>query len=53
MENLEDVMLTLDSATNTERKRKLIGGILLSISMLFGGLAFTVMMIKNMEDDNE
>lgn len=52
MGHIEDVISALDYAMETERKRRIIGGILLSVSMLFGGLAFTVMMIKNMEDDN-
>lgn len=35
------------------QKRHITGGILLSVSMLFGGLAITVMTIKNGEDDDE
>ena len=42
----------LDETLDTNRKRHITGGILLSISLFFGGLAFTVMTLK-MEEDNE
>ena len=56
MDSLESLLTMLDIAINTERKRHLAGGILLSVSMLFGGLAFTVMttkMIKEKDKENE
>lgn len=53
MEGLENFLIMLDSTLNTNKKRHITGGILLSISMLFGGLALTVMTIKNEEKDNE
>lgn len=43
---------TIDYTLDTDRKRHIAGGILLSMSILFGGLALTVMTIK-MEDSNE
>lgn len=42
-----------DYILNTKRKRHITGGILLSVSMLFSGLAVTVITIKNEENDNE
>lgn len=42
-----------NNVLNTNRKRHIAGGILLSVSMLFGGLALTVMTIKCEENDNE
>lgn len=39
--------------TGNKRKRHIIGGVLLSVSLLFGGLALTVISIKNEEKDNE
>ena len=45
-DNFENIVSMLDYVINTQRKRHITGGILLSISMLFGGLAFTVMTIK-------
>lgn len=53
MEGLENIIYMLDSILDTKRKRHITGGFLLSMSLLFGGLAFTVMTIKNEEDKNE
>lgn len=53
MESLENIISILDEVLNTKRKRHITGGILLSISMLFSGLALTVMTIKNEENENE
>lgn len=36
----------LDYTLDSKRKRHIVGGILLSVSLLFGGLAFTTMTIK-------
>lgn len=38
--------MLVDSALDTKRKRHIIGGTLLSASLFFGGLAFTVMSLK-------
>lgn len=46
MDRLELVLELIDESLNTKRKRHIAGGILLSISLLFGGLAFTVMSLK-------
>lgn len=43
----------LDYSLGTKKKRHIAGGILLSISVLFGGLAFTVMTLKSEDNDNE
>ena len=53
MNGLENFISILDYLLNTKRKRHITGGILLSASMLFGGLAITVMTIKNEETDDE
>ena len=42
MEWFEGFVTTLDYILNTKRKRHITGGILLSISALFGGLAVTI-----------
>lgn len=47
MENVESLVTTLDYLLDTKRKRHIVGGILLSASLLFGGLAMTVMTIRN------
>lgn len=46
LDGLNTMLTMLDFAIDTEKKKHIAGGILLSISMLFGGLAFTVMTTK-------
>lgn len=53
MDMFEIIISSLDCILDTKRKRHILGGILLSVSALFGGLAVTVMTIKNEEDDYE
>ena len=53
MEGFESLISMLDYRLDTKRKRHITGGILISMSMLFGGLALTVMTIKNEETDDE
>ena len=53
MDRLEGIVSMLDYSLNTRRKRHLIGGILMSVSLLFGGLALTIMTIKTEEENNE
>lgn len=53
MDGFEAIVSMLDFAIDTNRKRHITGGILLSISMLFGGLAFTVMTVRKEEMQNE
>lgn len=43
----------LDHSLNTNKKRHLAGGVLLSISLLFGGLALTIMTLKTEEVNSE
>jgi hypothetical protein len=46
MDRFELILLMLDESLDTRRKRHITGGILLSISLLFGGLAITVVSLK-------
>lgn len=50
MDGLENVISVLDYVLDTKRKRHIMGGILLSVSFLFGSL---VMTIKNEEEEDE
>lgn len=52
MNNLEDIVYTLERVVNTKKKRHIVGGILMSISLLFCGLTFTVMTLKT-EDNTD
>ena len=53
MERIEEVLTMLEHSLNTRSKRHLAGGILLSVSLLFGGLALTIMTLKTEERKNE
>ena len=53
MDRLGELISMLDHALNTKTKRHIAGGVLMSISLLFGGLAITIMTLKVEENDNE
>lgn len=53
MDRLEHVISTLNYLLENKRKRHIVGGIMLSVSLLFGGLALTVMTIKNEESNDD
>lgn len=53
MYRLEEILSMLDLSLNTRKKRHIVGGVLMSISLLFGGLAFTVMTLKTEEEEDE
>ena len=44
--DIHDMVSILDFTLDTPRKRHIVGGILLSVSLLFGGLALTTMTLK-------
>lgn len=49
MERLEVLLDWIDGALDTKKKRHIAGGILMSVSLLFGGLAVTVLTIDKEE----
>lgn len=51
MEKLGRILSMIDHSLNTKKRRHIAGGILMSISLLFGGLAVTVLSVKT--DPNE
>lgn len=53
MHKLEILLSMLDHSLNTRKKRHIAGGILMSVSLLFGGLAFTVITVKTEEKEEE
>lgn len=58
MNHLEGVISMLDYVLSNKRKKHLMGGILLSTSLMFAGLAFTIITLKQEEEkvngyDNE
>lgn len=46
MERLEMLMVLIDEILDTKTKKHIVGGALMSVSLLFGGLAITVMSLK-------
>ena len=52
MDRLEDFLSMLEYSLNTRKKRHIAGGILMSVSLFFGGLAVTIMTLKT-EENNE
>lgn len=53
MDRLDYIVSTLNRLMDNPRKRHIIGGMLISVSLLFGGLALTVITIKNEEQEND
>lgn len=53
MYRLEEILSMLDQSLDTRKKRHIAGGVLLSVSLLFGGLALTILTLKTEEYDNE
>ena len=54
LNGFEAIISMLDYSLDTKRKRHIVGGVLLSVSLFFGGLAFTTMTLKTKGDtDNE
>lgn len=53
MDRLDAVLSALDGILDTKKKQHIAGGVLLSISLLFGGLAITIITIKTEEKYDE
>ena len=54
MDRLNYIVMMLERTLGTKSKRHIMGGALVSVSLLFGGLALTVMTLKSEDkDDNE
>lgn len=51
IQNFDALVQILDYTLNSKRKRHITGGILLSVSLLFGGLALTAMTLRPEEEE--
>lgn len=49
MERLEMLLDMIDMALDTKKKRHTVGGLLMSVSLFFSGLAITVIIIDREE----
>ncbi len=52
-EGLDSLVSILDYTLNSRRKRHIVGGALMSISLLFGGLSLTIMTINDKEEKED
>ena len=53
MDRLEIALAMIDHALNTKKKRHIAGGTLMSVSLLFAGLAVTVITLKSNEEEQD
>ena len=55
MDRLDYIVAMLEKTLGTKSKRHILGGALVSVSLLFSGLALTVMTLKtkDLEEDDE
>lgn len=53
MNRLEGVLASLEYVLSNKRKRHIMGGILMSASLLFAGLAVTVITLKTEQEENK
>lgn len=51
MNKLEGIIVSLEYLLNNKKKRHIMGGILMSASLLFAGLAITIITLKQEEND--
>jgi hypothetical protein len=49
MDRLDYIIAMLEQTLGTRNKRHIMGGVLISVSLLFGGLAITAMTLKTEE----
>lgn len=52
MDRLGDILSLLEYSFDSKEKRHIAGGILISMSLLFGGLAFTIITLGTEEDED-
>ena len=53
MERIGHLLTMIDHVLDTKKKRHIAGGILLSVSLLFGGLAVTVLTIDHTKEEGD
>jgi len=52
MDGFANLVSMLDYVVDSKRKRHITGGLLISAALLFGGLAITVMSIRDEEEES-
>ena len=52
MDRLDYIIVMLERTLGTRSKRHILGGALISVSLLFGGMALTVMTLKTEDKED-
>ncbi|EDS21592.1 hypothetical protein CLOSS21_01556 [Clostridium sp. SS2/1] len=52
MDRLSDILSLLEYSFDSKEKRHIAGGILISMSLLFGSLAFTIITLRTEEEED-
>lgn len=53
MDRLNHIVMMLEKTLGTRSKRHILGGTLISVSLLFSGLALTVMTLKTEDKEDK
>jgi hypothetical protein len=53
VDRIEEILSVLSYTLDTRSKRHIVGGVLVSISLLFGGLAVTIITLKVEDEEVE
>jgi len=53
LDNFDFIASIIEYATSTKKNGRIVGGMLLSLSLFFGGLAFTFMTSSSMEENKD
>lgn len=49
LEVIDNIIENIETAVSTKQKRHIVGGVLISVSLLFAGLAITAITLKQEE----
>lgn len=52
MDRIDKIIAAIDQSLNTKERRHIVGGFLMSVSLLFGGLSITVLSLRGERTDN-
>ena len=53
MDRFEEILAALEYTLDSRSKRHIVGGVLVSVSLLFGGLAITIITLKTEDEEIE
>lgn len=53
MLSIQEIAYLVDYSLNSKRKRHITGGVLISVAMLFAGLAITTITVKREDEEQD